>query len=412
MSAKHNRILASGLSAIFLVLALCPAFVSSIGMGPGTNEYPFISGEEYIITLRIGNEEKKNVTVFLSVDGDIANYIEIPEEAITFSSTDDYKKINCILRLPEDIGEPGPHEARILAKVKEDYEQKEGTQINFDVILYSVIRVNVPYPGSYAKIRLLAPNFHVGKESSFGIEINNLGTKPIFADSLINILSPMEATIDTLSGGQTPVESKEKEMVSIPWTPETAGRFRAVADVNYDENHESDEKTFSVGSAKLVIRSISSNNFRLGQISKFDLIINSRWNEEIKDVHADFIIQDYDGNHYSKYSSQSVKSAPFGSNTIPAYLETDRLKSGKYQMLVILHYLGNVEETKYDIEVSDNSVIIVPTGQIISSQAEEKSEIDEIYEILSIIIVLIVISNILIFWKIRSGRKDSYLRKT
>ncbi len=411
MSVSHKKLLASGITAI-LILVIISSNVSALGIAPAISEHAFTPGMEKTITLKIVNSEKSDSSVFISVDGELADYITIDTPEFEMTKDMEFKKISYTFKLPNDIGKPGPHESRILINTKPKGTESKGTQIAAKVVVYSRLRVFVPYPGEYAEIKLIAPNFNVGKTSYFGVEINNLGTEDFFADSFIEVLSPLNAEIASLVGDRAPVKSKETELVSIGWTPEAAGNMLAVSEVVYGEEQKSakDEKKFAVGNPDIEIVNISADNFRLGGIAKFEIIIKSAWNEPIGDVYATFIIQDENGELYSRHTSEHVSISEMGMQRIPAYLETDKLSERRYQMKVILYYLDKEDEKIFDIDVGKDRIIISPTGQVISAKLPEKTEIEQVYDLLFIIIIIIVVSNVIIFTKLKRGRKSSYIQ--
>ncbi len=394
---------------IFAVLATITALsiapnVSALGIGPGIIEIPYEPGKTKTFTIKIVNNERKDTSADITFEGELADFITAESSKIIFTKDDAYKKVRFKIRMPEHLENPGPHETKIF--IKEHVKRRkneEGTQIVVDIAYYAIVRVNVPYPGKYAKIRLIAPKFDVGKTSAFGIEIQNLGTETLFAESSISILTPLEVAIASLAADQVPVNPREKEMVTITWTPEKAGRFRAIADVVYGDGFARDEKEISVGKAHIKIMDITSRNFRLGEINRFDIVLKSEWNEPIKNVYAIVEISGKDGTLYSQYRSGHVLMPSFGTKSIPAYLETNKLNEGEYVMKIILHYLGSKQENEFNISIQKNSISVnLPTGRVVSSGKKEKSEeIENIYELISIIIIMVIASNIIIFRKLR-----------
>ncbi|MBN2101537.1 MAG: hypothetical protein JW716_01555 [Candidatus Aenigmarchaeota archaeon] len=411
MLDSRKIFLASGIMAVLLVL-ITSINASALGIAPAISEHAFSPGMEKTISLKIVNSEHKDVSVFLSVDGELADFVTIDTPEFDMAKDMDFMKVTYTFKLPDDIGKPGPHEARILINTKIASGEARGTQIAAKVVVYSVLKVFVPYPGEYAEIRLIAPNFRVGKESFFGIEINNLGTDDILTDSLINVLSPLNAKIASLKGDRTAVKSKGTELISIGWTPDTQGNMLAVSEVIYGQSFARDEKRFTVGNPIIEIFNISAENFRLGGIAKFEIIAQNMWNELIDDVYASFTIMDEQGNLYSKYSSEHVEVPAGGVQIIPGYLETNELSEGKFLMKITLNYLDKKEEKVFDINVRRDSISIVPTGQVISAQTPDKaSETDNMYMLFYFVIVLIVISNIVLYKKLSGGRKEKYVSK-
>jgi len=394
---------------VCIVLMLTIPAASALGIAPALIEDVFEPGMEKTFNIKIINSEHQTTQVALQSDGELGDYITFEPKEFTIKGTDAFKKVKVALKLPDDIGEPGSHETRILVSAAPLSGSEGNTQISVNVVVYSLLRIFVPYPGKYANIKLIAPNFRVGTESSFGIEINNLGTESFFADSMITVKSPLEATIASLKGKKTAVEPKKSELVSIPWTPENSGKFRAISDVVYGERkYARDEKEFSIGEPVVDIFTITSDNFRRNGISRFDIIVENKWNEMLDDVYADVVIMTLSGDQITKYTSTHVSIPPLSTQSIPAYLETTELKDEKYAMAVTLHYLGKDDKKTFDIKVAGDSVSIEGTGKVIAEKPE-KSETENIYELLYLVIIVIIISNIFLYKKLTSSRRGSYI---
>ena len=407
-----HKLFAGAVVATFMMLAMISQ-AEALGIAPAIIEKTFSPGMESMFNIKIINSDKRKFDIKLSPDGELARYITIEPSEFTIKENEQYKKVSVHIKLPDNIGEPGPHQARILINQKVEPGKRSITKISANVIVYGIIKVDVPFPGKYAKIHLIAPNFRVGTKSSFGIEINNMGTEPFFADSIITVKSPLEETIASLKGRRIPIKPRRQELVSIPWTPKHAGNFRAISDVLYDKDKFArDEKEFSIGEPEVDVFTISAENFRKGGISKFETIIESKWNKMIDDVYANFVIMDSGGNLISKYTSGHVSVPPLGTQVIPAYIETAKLEDKNYIMKVTLHYLGKEKKKSFNIKITGDSINIEGTGKMISEKPKEKTEAENIYNLIYVVILLIILSNIALYKKLSGQRKQEYLHNS
>lgn len=406
-----HKLFAGAVVAMLMIIAMISQ-AEALGIAPAIIEKTFSPGMKNTFNIKIINSDKQKFDIKLSTDGELARYITIEPSEFTINKNEQYKKILVHLRLPDNIGKPGPHQARIIINQKTESGQKTITKISANIVVYGMIKIDVPFPGKYAKIHLIAPNFKVGTKSSFGIEINNMGTEPFFADSIITVKSPLEETIASLKGNRIPIKPRKQELVSIPWTPKHAGNFRAISDVLYDKDKFArDEKEFSIGEPEVDVFALSAENFRKGGISKFETIIESKWNKIIDNVYADFVIMNSGGNLISKYTSGHVSVPPLGTQVIPAYIETGKLEDKSYIMKVTLHYLGREKKKSFDIKIAGDSINIEGTGKIISKKPKEKTEAENIYNLIYVVILLIILSNIVLYKKLSGQRKQYYLHK-
>ena len=82
---------------------------------------------------------------------------------------------------------------------------------------------------------------------------------------------------------------QRKELVA-EWLPDVnPGKYLAIATIRYDDQVLTIEKEFNVGQMLLEIKELKVNNFALGEIAKFEALVENRWSEQLEDIYLTLI---------------------------------------------------------------------------------------------------------------------------
>ena len=145
---------------------------------------------------------------------------------------------------------------------------------------------------------------------------------------------------------------------------------------------------FEVGSFLIEIKNIYVEQFRLGDIAKFDIVIQNRWNELIPDIYADMDIQDTTGRSMTKFKTASTDLSKDSTDILQAYWDTRDIDEGIYKAKLTLHFLGNNMEKKMVLTVRSDAIDIdfSPTAFATSAKSRDQTSFTIILIILSMVI--------------------------
>lgn len=352
---KRKNIIGKGI-LILLILILFSSSVFSIGITPGRTTINFESGLEKTIPFSVINNEKKNMDVILWVEGDLAEYVTLEETLISFSSNEDAKELSYRVELPNEIEIPGEHSAEIIAREMPKEKDSSGYYVGATAAVATQLLVRVPYPGKYAEIKLNVVGGDGDNPVNFYIEVLNFGEEDISnAQAVIEVKGPTNEVIATIETDAKSILSKKRDELVGTWIPDVnPGVYHAVAILDYDGKKARAEKNFNVGDLRIDILSIETDRFRLGEIAKFDILVESKWNEQINGVYAQTLIKD-DENIVADFKSASVNVPAFEQTGMTAYWDTEGVKEGEYDGSIILHYEGKTTEKKLEASIGLNS---------------------------------------------------------
>ena len=147
------------------------------------------------------------------------------------------------------------------------------------------------------------------------------------------------------------------------------------------------------------IKEINVGDFNLGEVAKFDIVIENMWNQLLKDVYGELIVLDKDGTEYTRFKTATVNLEPYGTSLLEAYWSTKNVPIGEYDLDLTVFYEGKSTNRLIEAEVNIDSIktesFII--GQVISG----KERIGRDTLLLLLVFVLVIIN---IGWLI-------YLRK-
>jgi len=154
------------------------------------------------------------------------------------------------------------------------------------------------------------------------------------------------------SCGYTTVAVGTTETLTAQWNTSgvNPGVYRAIATVVYDENTATTEVQFKVGELLIKIVDVVVEDIVQRSIGRFDIQIESFWNELISDVYAEVKILDGE-TVIESIKTESVDMEPWAKKTIKAYWDTKGVEVGSYDARVILHYADKTTEERVTVNV-------------------------------------------------------------
>ncbi|MDD5177721.1 MAG: hypothetical protein PHT54_00335 [Candidatus Nanoarchaeia archaeon] len=399
----NKNILIKTIMVLIILTILFSVEVKAIGITPGKITTDFEANKKETFSFKVLNNEKKDMQVVLYAEkSELSDLITMYDSIISLSSAEESKEFKFDLTLPEKIEEPGTHQLKIIAlEIPSNSEGQAFVGATAAVAL--IIEIKVPYPGKYAKIDLEISDAQVNDYVNFIIPISNFGTERINqAKATIDILGPTNEKIATVTTNEISIDPKDKKEVTSQWKAEVnPGAYHAVATLSYDGKYARAEKTFYVGNLFIEILSIESKNFQLGQVAKFTISAENKWNDKVNDVYAQVVITDENGNEAGNFKSANVNFEPLSKQELLAYWDTEFVKEGTYDAKIILNYNGKTTEKNMKAYITLGSIRFssLGTGEAIAAAGLGRNTI------LTILVIVLIIINIAWFVYIRRKNK-------
>ena len=387
---RNKIILNIAMSLIFGVILINIA--SALGISPGRTSLDFEENLEQEITLNVLNNEKKELSVVIYAEGELAQYVTLDAALLDISKDEESKTFKYKVKLPSELEKPGLHEGKIV--VREVPKQASGqTFIGATVAVVSQLHVNVPYPGKYAEVNLEVSEVEIGESAAFIVSVYNRGKLDIVrAKAIIDILGPTNEKIATIETDEKGIKSTERKELVSAWKPENPGEFKALVTLTYDEQVARTEKVFAIGSLEVEILNAEVKNFNLGGVAKFSVLAENKYNNKIDDLYTQMIITDDKGDLMVDSKSATISLDALSKGTMFTYWDTEGVKAGEYDGKFILSYQGKKSEKLANTIVDMNSIRVDfggITGQVVAGGGGIRSG-----SVLMIAIIILIIINV------------------
>lgn len=390
-----------------LIFILLSGKVLAIGITPGRATFDFEPGKEGSVDFKIINNEHKDMKVLFYVEGELNDSITLYQKIIVMGAGENEKSFKYSFKMPQFLEEPGIHEARIIAMEIPKDAIEQGTYVGSAVAVAMQFYVRVPYPKKYIEARCDVLEGDVGDNIRFVVSASNLGEQRIVnAHAVIDILSKTGDKIATVKTNTHGIESMKRTELIAEWKAEAEpGSYLARISIIYDEKITEIEKTFQIGTLRIDLNDVVVEDFRLGGIAKFILLIENKWGGALKDVYARVLIFDDADKNIADSKSASTDLGPLAKTTLFAYLDTAGIDRGIYDGKIVLNYANKTIEKEITVNVQDDSLtvnILGVTGKAVGGGTGMSTNMNFLLIILVVILILI---NLLWFLYFRKKKK-------
>ena len=382
------------------------ANVYAIGITPGRTIMDFEAGLEKEVQFKVLNDQGKDMKVLLYVEGEFSKNIQIKEKVIEFKKDESEKVLSYKFKLPKEKIKPGEHITSIIAMEIPSNQSVNGTFIGATVAVATQLKIDVPYPGKYINGNLIINEDKNKKSVNFYIQLKSYGTENVAkVEATIDVYDQSGTKITSLKTNSVALPSGKKKEIITSWDKNfKAGKYTAKVSLIYDGIVDNFEKEFSIGSEDIEFVGISVGDFRLGDIAKFNILVENKWSEELKNTYAQMLILDENQNSIDEFKSASIDILPLEISNLEAYWDTLRVKEGDYFVKLILHYLDKSLEKDFKIKVMTDKIEIKDFGSL-SGRAVSGATSGKTTAIVIILVILLVLINLAWFLYLRRKKK-------
>lgn len=243
---------------------------------------------------------------------------------------------------------------------------------------------------------LIIPEAQKNEQISFLIPVYNLGSNKIEkAKAVIDIYDPNNKKIATIATDEKSIDPFTKRELVASWLANVdEGTYNVIANVDYDGNKIELKGQFTVGDFFIKPIDISVNNFKLGQVAKFNILVENIGNYLIKDAYSEILLNKQ-AQQVADIKSQPTEIPSKTKKEIIAYWDTENIEQGEYQGKLILGYADKKAERQIRTEVGLDYIkteIIGVTGLVIAPQKISNKQIS-----MAVIVMILILLNIVWF---------------
>lgn len=388
---KSIRLIIFSILTIFLIIQN----VSALGITPGRTTINFEPGLSQDVSFSIVNTEHKDMGVVFTVRGELAQYITLNKAFEEFSSGEESKSFTYSVNLPQSFDKPGLYEGEIVALELPSNFKEQGTFVGATVAVISQLHVYVPYPNKYVEAEINV--IDSGNEINFIIPVVNRGKLDIVnAKAIIDIYTVLNEKVATFETQSISLASLERSDLFAQWIPNVnPGRYLAVATIIYDNERTVVQKEFNVGELILEILEVNVRDFRLGEIAKFNALIENKWSESLKDVYLNILVYNNEGEIMADFKSPTYNLEALSKSEMVAYWDTGGVHEGTYDGKLSLKYGEKSIDRTVQLRISEDSLEVVGlTGKVVVRGAGGKLNVNNL---LLVAVGVLIVANIIWF---------------
>lgn len=374
-----------------LIFILCFSTVNAVSIYmPSDRSMVFEPGAVKTFNFYAYNNLGVRFKIYLRAEGALADNVRFHPEVLDILPGDKVPFI-AALKLPDELP-PGEHIVYITAD-----EEREGTgTVAARGSIRVPIKVRSRYNGIYPIISVSGRASEAGGEAPIKVSITNHGDIDInSASATVEVFSPNNEYLDTVTTDSKSVPYDESVSLNtlLNTSGYTKGDYILNATVNCDGTLYEASGLLKLGELNVSILN-TTKQFQTGIIQRFDIDIESDWNNPIEDVYADiFVISDQQ--EIASLRTPLTDLGAWQNKKINAYWDLADVPLGKYDTLIELNYLEQQTTLNTSIEVLEdlglNSVEI----------PEEETPLNTSLLLVLLVIALIII-NIVLFISLRN----------
>jgi len=403
---EMRRVAVVSLMAIMLIsiLIILPG-ITGLGISPGRITLDYEPGLEKEVLFSIYNNENKDMTVQLMVEGELNDSIVLSDRLFEFKINDSLMYSKYDISLSTELNEsPGLHTARIVAlEVPRNFAGE--TSVGATVAVASQLYVNVPYPGKYIDADISFLNVEEGSTASLILPIINRGEIGIEdVSAVVDIYDMSDEQIESIETSSISISPGKREQLFVKWNVNvSSGDYLAKVRINFDGETKEFEKGFSVGVPIVVTEGIYISDFKLGEIAKLEIIVSNKWSQDLKDVFATLVLHK-DDEVIADLRSTKKDIPALGKEELVIYWDTKGVEEGEYYGEFKIYYGEKVSETTMTLLVYEDSLEIIGHDFRLSSEKE-----DYTLMIIRLIISTIVAALMLVifFWMMNKKKRKN-----
>lgn len=385
------------------VFLLMISSVYALGVSPARTTVDFKPNLKQTISYDAVVSGSSETNLVISAQGELASYINLPQNSVRFSSGEKQKTLSYDISLPDKL-EPGLHTAEIfILELPSSENEVADTGVMATLAVVTQLYVYVPYPGKYANAQMEILNSKDGGVS-FVFPVVSLGEFDLTSvKAVVDIFDGSGSKVDSFTTSPIEILSGQKKEIVRNWGANSpAGEYNAIASIVYDEGTINLNKSFSIGGSELVLQDISVNKFALGEIVKLDVLVENRWNENVAGAYVDGKILNDKGDAVSRFESAARDVNANSKENFATYWDTAGVRVGTYEADISIKYGDKSSNNRLKFQVEENKLTVIGLGYVIS---DDTSGGGSLVTFLVIIIIFLVLVNILWFFILRKKLK-------
>lgn len=386
---------------IFVLLILILPSGTAFGITPAQKILDYSPGTEQTYSFEIINSESKRVNLVILPEGELKDNIALSQYYVTLTPDTSSVNIKYTVKIPSSLS-PGAHYGEIsIMEVPDTSSSSSPTFIGSVVEIITKVVIDVPYPGKYVESDLSVSVTDDGK-TAFVLPVVSKGKLDIArARAVIEVFTPLNEKVASLSTSELPLIAGERKELAVEWDTSSVapGRYYAAATVLYDESVANVQKEFSVGKDTLDLKGVEVNDFSLGEIAKFEFLVENTLNSPANDVYISMQVFNEQDEIMAEFKSASYTVDSFSSKLLVAFWDTEGVRTGSYDAKAFINYGKTSTQKELTLDISENDITVIGVGYVVSSAGSSGDS--SLTTVLIVVVIILVLLNLTWFLVLR-----------
>ncbi len=334
-----------------VVLLLILPLATATGIRPAKTTLAFEETKDYVGTFWIVNNDARQFTVHVYVEGEMAPYVTLKTTEAQFRADTDAAPIEYEVHLPSEVP-PGTSTANLV--VEEDLGASGENVISSKLVLKHKVLVEGPYPDKHIKTKL---NFHDrGDAIEFVSEVENLGKKDIGEIKTVFYLNDKEQQEHALETETASLKTKENKLLKARLEKSflERGEFEVAAITTYDDQKVEMIQKLLVGEPEVEI-TYFDRYFIANRINQYSLDLLNKWNRRVENVFVDVEVLK-DNQKVDAFRTKSVDIEGEMTRRINDYLNAEEKGEGTYTFDMVVNFWNTVQMTQRNFQFESEFV--------------------------------------------------------
>lgn len=227
-----------------------------------------------------------------------------------------------------------------------------------------------------------------GESMTFVVPVQGPGSAVSSASAEIEIFDSNNQKIASLSSQKVPLSSNESKELKIVWNePAKVGQYQVRVLIIMDEDSYSYSKNFKVEKKTLSFESIVVNEFVLGEVANFGIVIQNHLSEKVENVSAGILIYDSNTTILAELRSNKSSLESNATGNFKVSWNTAGIKVGKYNSKLVIDYGEEFIDQDIVLNVQEGQLEVYGIGYSISQKESNGNSNIIIYAVVILIIV-------------------------
>jgi hypothetical protein len=337
---NNSIIKKANMTMLFLsfLLILIPN-VLSIGISPSKTNINFVPNLNIERYFKIINQENINISVKLSVSGELSQFISLENQTIKLFSGQPESKAYFKIKMPSTYN-AGLHNAKI--KVMPLLNSQHG----FSAMIALNHNVNLYVPPEYSQLLInftyKQPFLIIYMENPRNETINNVDLK-----AQINENNKIE--INDLKFQSEETKKLIKKIDSLK-----NGKYLISYSIFSNRFNFTNTRNIIIGKKDIDITMLNLKNLYFGQINKIPILLENKWNEN-STLNINMILRKAAKIYVE--SNTTVNLLPYEKKSIDLYLESQTVNKGNYTISLQIFFDKQSKQIKEFVDLKTPSLI-------------------------------------------------------